>query len=124
MVNVSYTGNNTWAGSLDGRSFSVTAEPGRMLGAGVDLHLFQDGDTVIIRGQWFQRSLWLTMSPKRLSGHSGMNPGIDLNRVSPGVWTGLAGSGVSTSLVMKGEAAQFPSVIAPQFYLALLAAVP
>lgn len=123
-VNVAYTGGGTWAGSLDGRTVSLQAAPGRLTGAGVDLFLYQEGDVTTVRGIWFQRSVWLTVSSARLNGHSAGAPGIELTRESPSVWNGIAGAGIPASLVLKGEAARFPAVPAPQFHLALMAALP
>ena len=124
-VNITYTGKNVWAGNLDARNVSLTAAPGRLTGAGVDLYLIQEADGVTIRGLWFQRSVWIVMTSKALQGHTTAGGGgFDLKRASPTFMSGFAGAGGSASLEMRGQAAQFPNVIAPQFHLALLAALP
>ncbi len=124
-VNITYTGNDVWAGNLDGRNVSLTAAPGRLTGAGVDLYLIREGDEVTIRGLWFQRSVWIVMSATHLQGHTtARGPGFEMKRVSPTFMSGAAGGAGSASLEMRGQAAQFPDVIAPHFHLALLAALP
>jgi hypothetical protein len=121
-VDLAYSGNGFWTGTLSGRSVRLAVSPGRLEGAGVNLFLYQEGETVTIRGLWFQREIWLTMTPTQLSGKLAANaPGIDIKREEPGKWSGLWGPGVRVFLTFKGEPAQYPTVMTPQFYLALLA---
>ncbi|HEU4382009.1 MAG TPA: hypothetical protein VFR85_00800 [Anaeromyxobacteraceae bacterium] len=123
-VNMSYTGNNVWTGELNGQNMMLTASPGKLVGAGVNLHLFAEGDGFTMRGQWFQRTIDITITPKQLSGRTAqMAPGFELNRAGPNVYSGLRGPGGSAYVELKGEAANFPNVSVPQFYLALLAAL-
>ncbi len=123
-VNVTYGGDGKWSGNLDGRNVMLTAAPGRLTGSGVDLHVFQDGDQTTIRGRWVQRDVWLTISPKALSGRTvDMGPAFDFKRTALNVMSGNTGIGPA-GLELRGEAQQLPNVAMPQFVLALLAALP
>jgi hypothetical protein len=121
-VNLTYTSDGKWAGTLDGRDVWLTAAPGRLTGSGVDLHIFSEGDQVTVRGSWFQRKVWLNVSPKVLNGHAG-GPSYDFTRTAPNLWSGNTAGGVA-GLEARGDAQKFPDVPMPQFALALLAALP
>lgn len=123
-ANISYTGNGVWTGELNGQSVMLNASPGKLVGAGVNLYLLAEGDGITLRGQWFQRTVDITIGARQLSGRTaGMGPGFELNRVSPNIYSGFRGPGASAYVELKGEAAKFPAVSAPQFFLALLAAL-
>ncbi len=123
-VNISYTGNNVWTGELNGQNVMLTASEGKLIGAGVNLYLLAEGDGITMRGQWFQRTVDITIGPKTLNGRTaGLGPGFELNRASPTVYSGMRGPGGQAYVELKGDAAKFPSVSVPQFYLALLAAL-
>jgi len=123
-VDLAHAGDGIWAGTLSGRPVRLAASPGKLEGAGVELYLYQDGETVTLRGLWFQRSIWITMTPTQLTGHLAANaPGFDIKRDAPDKWSGNWGPGVPIFLTFKGEAAQYPAVATPQFYLALLSAL-
>jgi hypothetical protein len=123
-VNLAYAGQGRWTGLLDGRNAQLTAEAGRITGPNVDLHLFQEGNQITLRGTWFQRSVSLIVSDKALRGRTASGgPSYDFTRQSPGVWAGSTPRG-RAGIEARGEAQQFPAVHMPQFALALLAALP
>jgi hypothetical protein len=123
-VNLTYAGQGRWTGLLDGRNAQLTAEAGRITGPNVNLHLFQEGNQITLRGTWFQRSVSLTVSDKVLRGRTASGgPSYDFTRQSPGVWAGSTVGG-RAGVEARGEAQQFPAVHMPQFALALLAALP
>jgi hypothetical protein len=121
-VNISYTRDGKWAGNLDGRDVRLTAEPGKLRGAGVDLTLSSEGDKITVRGTWFQRRISLSMSPAALQGRAGV-PAYDFTRTAPNLWSGPTPRG-QAGLEARGDAQKFPDVPMPQFVLALLAALP
>ncbi|BDG05625.1 hypothetical protein [Anaeromyxobacter oryzae] len=121
-VNLTYTADGKWAGNLDGRDVRLTAAPGKLTGAGVDLNIISEGDQVTIRGLWFQRKVWLDISPKKLTGRAG-GPSYDFTRTAKNLWSGRTAAGLS-GLEARGNAQKFPDVPMPQFALALLAALP
>ena len=121
-VNISYTKDGKWAGNLDGRDVWLTATPGKLKGAGVDLTLSSEGDKISIRGTWFQRRISLSMSPTALQGRAGV-PAYDFTRTAPNLWSGPTPRG-QAGLEARGDAQKFPDVPMPQFALALLAALP
>ena len=124
-ANITYTGNGTWTGSIDGRNVSLTTSPGRLTGASIDLYVYQDGDALTIRGTWFQREVWVTLTPDRLQGHTAaQGGGFDFARKGPGLMSGAWGIRGQGYVEFRGEAAQYPNVVGPQFHLALLAALP
>jgi len=113
--------DGAWTGTLGGQATRLVVTPGKIEGAGVNLFLEQEGETVTVRGRLFQRQIWITMTPKKLSGKVASNaPGFELERVDASKWSGSWGLGASVFLTAKGEAARYPDVAKPQFYLALL----
>jgi hypothetical protein len=123
-VNLAYAGQGRWAGSLDGRSVQFKAETGKISGPNVNIHVFQDGNQITVRGTWFQRDVWLTVSDKALRGRTDSSgPSYDFTRESPGMWAGTGVRG-REGLEARGQAQQVPAVLMPHFALALLAALP
>ena len=121
-VNLSYTADGKWAGNLDGHDVSLTATPGKLTGPGVTLNLFAEGDQVTIRGTWFQRQVWINISPRALNGRTGA-ASFDFTRAAPDAWSGHTAGGRGGVRAI-GDAQKFPDVPMPQFALALIAALP
>ena len=121
-VNVSYTADGKWAGNFDGQDVWLTATPGKLSGPGVALSLFSEGDQITIRGRWFQRQVWINVSPKVLNGKTG-GASFDFTRTAPNAWSGHTAAGRGGMRVL-GDAQKIPDVPMPQFALALLAALP
>jgi hypothetical protein len=120
-VDLTYAGGNAWAGTLAGRNVQLTVSPGKIEGPGVNLYLTQEGQTVTARGTFAQRQISVTMTPDSLRGRMASNaPGFEVKRDGPDAWSGSWGPGGKIFMNMKGEAAQYPAVLSPQFYLALL----
>ncbi len=123
-VTLAYSGDGKWAGTLDGRDVRLTASPGKLSGAGVNLFIVAEGDGIAVRGQWFQRQVSLAVGPRALSGRTGTSGlSYDLKRTAPNLWSGLTSRGAA-SVEARGDAQRVPAAALPQFVLALLAALP
>jgi hypothetical protein len=120
-VDLTYVGENTWAGQLGQREVRLVASPGKLNGAGVNLHFFKTGEEVTVRGTFAQREIKLTMTPKSLRGKMASGaPGFEIKRDAPDRWSGTWGPGGQIFMTVRGEPVQYPKVLTPQFYLALL----
>jgi hypothetical protein len=122
-VDLNYAGDGKWSGTLGAKPVNLSVTEGRIEGSGVNLYLFEDAATrtVTVRGLASAREIWITMTPDTLRGRVAANaPGFELKREGPGKWTGSWGPGRTMYLEMRGEAAQYPAVLSPQFYLALI----
>jgi hypothetical protein len=121
-VNLSYDGEGAWVGSIGGASGRLVVSPGRLQGAAVKLNLLHEGDAITLRGLFGSQQVSLRLTGDTISGRLSSNaPGFELKKTGPGQWEGQWGPGAHVYLQMRGDAAQFPDVLAPQFYLALLA---
>jgi hypothetical protein len=134
-VNLTLGEGGAWSGALAGQDVSLAIAPGRITGAGVDLHVERKGDATSLRGIWFQRRVSLEFTPESISGRAGPVCSVDVERDAPGVYRGSMACVVqetlrtqqaavsSASLRLAGDAA-LPSPPMPQFALALVAVVP
>jgi hypothetical protein len=121
-VNLAYTADGKWSGTLDGRDVQLTPGPGKLSAPNVNLNILLEGDQITIRGMWFQRNVWLNVSAKTLNGRAG-GPSYDLTRTAANLYSGNTAGGI-VSVEARGNAQNVPNVPMPQYALALLAALP
>jgi hypothetical protein len=130
-IDLAYAGDGAWTGTWNGAPARFTATQGRLQGPGTELLIEQGNGTLSMRGTWSGRSVDVTVGRDSLKG--GMNPGgctMSLAPAGTGVLTGplgcAGGAGPSSTgtLQLQGEAVLVPSVLLPQFVMAILSALP
>ncbi len=121
-VDLTYA-DGKWGGTILGKPVNLEVTEGRIVGSSVNLYLFEDAATrtITVRGLAGAREIWITLTPDSIRGKVAANaPGFELKREGPGKWIGSWGPGRTMYLEMRGEPAQYPEVLSPQFYLALI----
>jgi hypothetical protein len=133
-IDLAYAGDGAWSGTWNGAAARFVASQGRLQGPGTDLIVEQGDGSLSVRGSWAGRSVTVTVGPGGLTGR--MDPGgctIQLAPAETGVFSGPMGcpggarkgaTSATGTVRLLGEAVLAPTVLLPQFVLALLSSLP
>ena len=126
QTSISRNREGRWGGTLAGQTTLLDVEDGRIRGAGVELTVQRDGETIRISGLWRNARLDLSLQKDHVTGTPGGGCSIDLTPAEGTVWRGFLACPTPDVAVVRleGAAQELPDVALPQWLFAFLGALP